>query len=120
MSANRRKFLIGGAGLSASLAVPYIAGATSPIDPLSDEFSRYFAFLAHEHKQAWIEISRAKLVQRFGQSEAHRIAIQQVEHGSWPMEWMPGEYVDISKKCLGARERPTDRARAVMCAAGFK
>ncbi|MGB3454746.1 MAG: hypothetical protein WBA35_00165 [Litorimonas sp.] len=114
MTPNRRNFIIGTAGVSTTLALPIVAQARQSVDPLGEDFARYFAFLSHEHKQAWIDIQTAKYVERYGFEEARRITVEQVENGCWPMAWQPDDHADVTRLCANSHERPKDRAMRVL------
>lgn len=91
---NRRRFLIGSTGVTASLTAPHLSNATnvtSSLDPNSERFSDYFAFLAHEHRRVWFEMQYAKRCLTYDKKMARHIVTEEDAAGCWPSQWRPNE-----------------------------
>ena len=122
MKPTRRKFIIGGVGVSSGLAVPAFtaSGDTGSIDPMRADYLRYIAFLAHERKQAWIDWEILKFIRNgIDPAAASQVTLDLAERNNWPMGWMPTEFPKVTALCGDLSQRPADRARAVMNAAGI-
>ena len=121
MKSDRRKFLIGGVGLSTSLALPAGADAVSdaPVSAESPEFERYLRFLAYEHLQAlrMKEIHTRVYKHKRPVEEAYRNVM---EKGlDQPLHWFPDDCPDVVSLCTGNQVTPLHRAKGVLRAAGL-